>query len=369
VDKQKLKALQISGDVNVKYAMSTLNETGEKVLFVVDAEEKLLGTVTDGDIRRSILAGKGLACLVSEIMRRECVFLTQTPGQPLRTVFEKAKHLLRSHVIGNIPLVSARGTIIDVITWFDCLEEDSGEAETAPPLPRSNPVVIMAGGKGTRLDPFTRIFPKPLIPVGDKVIIEHIMDKFKGWGFSRFKLIVNYKKEMLKLYFNDNGQNYDVEFFEEPDYLGTAGGLFLLREALGETFIVTNCDTILEGDAAGFFDWHQEKGNMITIVGSHKEIIVPYGVLTMSNGSLLNIDEKPKIDLFINTGTYVFEPEVFELVDNNRHLDMDRLIQLGIAAFGDKVSVYPHWDGWHDIGQWDEYGRSLKCMGISLDEI
>jgi NDP-sugar pyrophosphorylase family protein len=265
-------------------------------------------------------------------------------------------------MIEQVPVIDGRGAIVDVLLWVDFL----GERRT--PAPRSavskdNPVVIMAGGKGTRLDPFTKVLPKPLIPVGDKPIIETIMDRFYENGFSRFILVINYKKEMIKAYFGERTLPYRVTFVEEQEFYGTAGGLSLLRDALTQTFIVTNCDTVLEGSYTDLFQWHRDHGNIMTIIGSHKEITVPYGVLCMNNGLLDRIDEKPKLDLFINTGTYIFEPAVFEFIKDRQHLDMDKLIRDLKARRADRIGVYPHWGGWFDIGQWDEYRKSLKELG------
>jgi NDP-sugar pyrophosphorylase family protein len=220
----------------------------------------------------------------------------------------------------------------------------------------------MAGGKGTRLDPFTKIIPKPLIPLKDKPIIEHIMDRYFSRGFNRFVVIVNYKKEMIKLYFAENNLPYSIEFVEEPDYYGTAGGLYLLKDTINDTFVVVNCDTILESDYQSILHWHREKKYLITIVGAHKEIAVPFGVLKMDNGMLIDIDEKPNYDIFVNTGTYFLEPDVINLIGKNEQLCMDELIRRVGRESPDKVGVYPHWGGWFDVGQWDEYRKSLRYM-------
>lgn len=225
-------------------------------------------------------------------------------------------------------------------------------------------IVIMAGGKGTRLDPFTKIIPKPLIPLKDKPIIEHIMDRYYSRGFNQFVILVNYKKEMIKLYFTENKLPYNIEFIEECDYYGTAGGLYLLKDTIKDTFVVVNCDTILESDYRGILYWHREKKYLITIIGSHKEIIVPFGVLKMDNGIFIDIDEKPNYDIFVNTGTYFLEPEVISLISENEQLGMDELIRRVSKESPDKVGVYPHWGGWFDVGQWDEYRKSLRYMEL-----
>jgi len=364
MDKLKLKTLQIPADTSIKQAMQKLNDTATKILFVMGENSMLLGTVTDGDIRRGIIRGISLSSSVQEIMSRKFISISADSAH----MHKRAREFMHKYLIEHIPVVDSKGIVRDVISWTDCLDSGaSHQAETQGPL--HTPVIIMAGGKGTRLDPFTKILPKPLIPIGNKPIIEHIMDRFHRNGFNKFIVILNYKKDMIKMYFSENSLPYDISFVEEGDYLGTAGGLSLLKNRFNETFIVTNCDTILEGDYADFFNWHRKMQNVMTIVGSHKEITVPYGVLSMNDGSLNGIDEKPKIDLFVNTGTYVFEPQILQSITEKEHLDMDKLIGKIREKHQDKVGVYPHWGGWFDIGQWDEYRRSLEHIQGQTDDL
>lgn len=362
MENEQIKSLLISPQRTVKEAIQRLNDTGLKILFITDSREKLLGTLSDGDIRRGILAGLALTSPVELVMKKKFFSLTaETPDLP-----QSARSIMQQHMIEQVPVVDKDGVILDVLLWIDFLG-DRRHAPVKGASSKDNPVVIMAGGKGTRLDPFTRILPKPLIPLGDKTIIENIMDRFYENGFSRFILIVNYKKAMIKAYFGDRALPYSITFVEEEEFYGTAGGMSLIRDSLTETFIVTNCDTILEGSYIDLFQWHHDHGNVMTIIGSHKEITVPYGVLCMNNSSLDRIDEKPKLDLFINTGTYIFEPAVFEFIKDRQHLDMDQLICEIKKQLGDRVGVYPHWGGWFDIGQWEEYDRTLLHFKKELE--
>ena len=358
MEKELLKSLLVSPQSTVKEAIHRLNETGRKILFITDVQDKLLGTLSDGDIRRGIIAGFVLNAAVDTVMQKKCFSLTTaTPDLP-----QEAKKLMQQHMIEQVPVVNETGKIVDVLLWIDFLSDGKTKA---PRIAKhmDNPVVIMAGGKGTRLDPFTKILPKPLIPFGDKPIIENIMDRFYENGFSRFIVIVNYKKEMIKAYFGENTLPYNVSFVEEEEFYGTAGGMFLLRNVIKQPFIMTNCDTILEGSYHDSYQWHLDHKNIMTIIRSHKEFTVPYGVLCMNNGVLDKVDEKPKLDIFINTGTYIFDPAVFEFIKDRQHLDMDKLIGQIKALRSDRVGVYPHWGGWFDIGQWDEYRKSLKELG------
>ncbi len=362
MDHAKFESLLMPTDTSIKLAMQKLNETAERILFIVDNKGRLLGTVTDGDIRRGIIDGGKFSDKVEKVMHRNFTAVTLNKSY----TEENVKKLMIETKLEQIPVLDDAGIIVDVILWTDVLED---KKYLAPQKFFNNAVVIMAGGKGTRLDPFTKILPKPLIPIHNKPIIEHITDRFYKNGFRKFILILNYKKEMIKLYFAENKLPYEISFIEEDDFYGTAGGLSLLRDALNDTFIVTNCDTVLEGEYEDFFNWHRERNNLMTIIGSHKEITVPYGVLNMEEGSLVGIDEKPKIDLFVNTGTYIFEPGILNLISKKERIDMDKLIAKVREKYKDKVNVYPHWGGWFDIGQWDEYRRSLKHLGEQTDDI
>lgn len=362
MDRDKIKTLLIPSDTDIKRAMQMLNETAERILFVVDSTNILIGTVTDGDIRRGIIRGVQLNETVREIMN--CKFISvNTDTLDCKKL---AIELMQKYHIDHIPVIDKRGIIEDIVLWTECLISKGKHNKKVPVDMSKHPVVIMAGGKGTRLDPLTKILPKPLIPFQDKPIIEHVMCRFNENGFSKFTLILNYKKEMIKMYFSENKLPYEMDFIEEGDYYGTGGGLSLLKGKIRDTFVITNCDTILEGDYRDFLNWHMKQKNLLTIIGSHKEIIVPYGVLSMDNGMLDDIDEKPKIDLFINTGTYVAEPEITNFIDENQFIDMDKLIKK-LKKEHQKVGVYPYWGEWFDIGQWDEYRRSLKKIGEQTD--
>lgn len=357
MDEKKLKSFLIQQDASIKQAMLQLTQEGIKILFIIDMQQKLIGTLTDGDIRRGIINGVELTTKITEIMKKTFFSLNIND----ENVKQKANELIQQYLIEHVPIIDDAGKVIDIISWYDGIATEShGKKHTL----LDNPVVIMAGGKGTRLDPFTKILPKPLIPLGDKPIVEVIMDRFYEQGFHRFKLVINHKKEMIKLYFSENKQPYEIELIEENEYCGTVGGLYLLKERINSTFILTNCDTLLEGDYDDFLNWHTENKNLLTIIGSHKEVAVPYGVLNMVNGTLIEMIEKPQYDLFVNTGTYVMEPEILDFIGDNESLDIDKLIIKLRLTNENRVGVFPCWGRWFDIGQWDEYRNTLKNMGI-----
>lgn len=354
MDNKRLKSLFITTDTSIKESMQKLNETSEKILFVVDDKEKLLGTVSDGDIRRGLIHGVNFADSVETVFHRNYIALPS--GLP--DFKQQARQLMISKKIEQIPVLDINNKIVDVALWTDIFEEKSEEKRENL---FSNQVVVMAGGRGTRLEPFTEILPKPLIPIGSKSVIEIIMDKFLRCGFHRFIYTLNYKKEYIKLFLKERAFSCDIDWIEEDDFLGTIGGLTLLKEKIEDTFFVTNCDSVLELDFDDVLSWHKEHEAAITIIGCHNEVKIPFGVLTLSNGRLENIHEKPVHDIIINTGVYVLEPHVLSYLVAGARKDMNELIQA--VAEKEKVCVYPIYKGWFDIGQWEEYRKNVQIIG------
>jgi predicted transcriptional regulator len=231
--RKKLEFILINADIGVKEAMQKLNETGEKILFVLDGSKRLIGTITDGDIRHGIVNGLKFNDKVEKIMQRK--FISVKHDVP--DAENRVKKIMVDTAIEQVPIIDDNGCIKDVIRWTDILDK------TLKPTPKQtfdNPVVIMAGGKGSRLEPVTRILPKALIPVGDKPIIEIIMGRFGAFGFKRFILTLNYKKEYIKMFLKENKLDYEIDWVEEDYCMGTAGSLALLKDKIDKTFIVSN---------------------------------------------------------------------------------------------------------------------------------
>ncbi|MCX5695197.1 MAG: sugar phosphate nucleotidyltransferase [Candidatus Omnitrophica bacterium] len=354
---EEIKKFTVSAEISLKNVMKFLSDAKSRVVFVVDESGKLTGSITDGDVRRAILKGVDFKQPISEIMFKAPRFVKRSD----RKLEEKVKNYLVEEKLYAIPLLDEQDKIVDVFFWHDFLKFHPLESPEKTTF--TNPVVIMAGGKGERLDPFTKILPKPLIPFGDEPIIDKIMGNFNKHGFSNFILTLNYKKEMIKMYFKENASAYKVQWVEEDEYLGTAGGIGLLKELVRETFFVCNCDTIIENDFKNILLWHKAEKALITIIGCHKEMVIPYGILEMEEGCLKAINEKPMFDFVINTGVYIIEPEVLSLIPAKQKLDMDYLIDKVMSR--GKVAVYPICEGWLDLGQWKEYKDSLYLLQYS----
>lgn len=232
------------------------------------------------------------------------------------------------------------------------------------------PVVIMAGGKGTRLLPMTKILPKPLVPIiNDTPMVEMIINSFRKYKTNRFYMIVNYKKEMIKDYFNNINKEYNLKFVEENQFLGTGGGLKYVEGYLDETFFLTNCDILMLEDYDEVYEFHKRNNNAITMVVSLKSINVPYGVIKIDeNQCIINTIEKPTYMTLVNTGIYIVEPEVFNYIDKEETIDFPTIVER-MKNDGEKTGIYPiTYDKWLDMGQVDELNNSIKVLNKILKE-
>lgn len=339
----------IQEQASIRDSIRRLNESSTQILVVVDTGMRLVGVLTDGDIRRGILANIELEATVSTIMNREPTF-----------VLEKDRgligELIRSKRILAVPVLDDVGVVQDLVYWHDLFPGD--ERSAREPRLRSNSVFLLAGGRGTRLRPFTNILPKPLIPIGEVPIVEIIMRRFREAGFSQFILSLNYKADMIRSYFAGHQGGYDVEYVQEEEYSGTAGSLALVRSRIQDSLIVSNCDILVNMDMAEFFEHHQACMNDATIVGVMRHVEIPYGVMQIENGALIDMKEKPVFDLIVNAGIYVLEPSVLRLLPEAGFLDMPDLLWKAKES-GLKVGVYPISSDLVDIGHWDEYNLAV----------
>lgn len=351
---QDLKKMLIAPDTAIKKALKQMDEAAGKILFVADGENRLLGTITDGDIRRWIIKGKSLSCAASNVMNRAPLYLP--PGYNTAS----AKEIMIGKKIECLPILNDKKQLVGIINWLDLFDTSFKKYGNI-----NFPVVIMAGGEGTRLAPFTKVLPKPLLPIGEQPIIGLIIDKFFACGCQKFYLSVNYKANLIKAYFEDFKHKYDIHYLLEEKPLGTAGSLQLLKGKIKTTFFVTNCDILIEADYADIFEYHRSNKNMITIVGSMKHYVIPYGVCDISKGGdLKGLREKPEYDLLVNTGLYIVEPEILNLIPKNKPYHITDLIN-NSRRKGKKVGVYPVSEkSWLDMGQWDAFKDMLKHYGV-----
>jgi NDP-sugar pyrophosphorylase family protein len=249
-----------------------------------------------------------------------------------------------------VPVIDNTNQVKDIYLWEELFLE-----QKLPPQKRFTlPVVIMAGGLGTRLKPLTNVLPKPLIPLGEKTIIEEIFERFANHGCNEFFVSVNYKAELIKYYLKDQNLPYQLVFFNEGKPLGTAGSLSLLKGQINETFFVSNCDIIIEQDYSEILDYHRVNKNEITIVAALKHYPIAYGTIeTGENGRLLKIIEKPELTFKINSGMYILEPHLLNEIPENQIFDITSLIEKILDRNGN-AGVFPVSEGsWRDIGDGD----------------
>lgn len=354
-----INRISINPKTLIKESLKKIDESGIGNLFVCDNNGSLLGSLTDGDIRRRILQTGNLQEEIVHCFNRNPVYVMD--GNYTQ---EEVKDLMLKRTIEAIPVINNDEKIVGVLFWKDIFQ-----GKTFLPNKIDVPVVIMAGGKGERLNPFTKILPKPLIPVGEKPIIEIIIDRYVKYGVNKFYVTLNYKGEMVKIYFDSIEKTYDIEFVREDHYLGTAGSLKLLTHSIGETFIVSNCDIIVEVNYSDLMKFHNKNRNVLTVVGSITHHKIPYGIINFKKeGRISNIQEKPELDFMVNTGVYVLSREIIDFIPEGVNFDMTDLID-EVLRQKKNVGVYPvSQKSYMDIGQWEEYKKHFeKFSDLSID--
>lgn len=356
--REELGRFLITQKAVVVEAMQKIDLNAKGILFVIDENERLEGVVTDGDIRRWLIKTGDLQGKIRDIMNKNPMVISCKERK-------KARQYMEKYSITALPVVTAEKRIKDIIFK----EEDHLEEEKEGRHALQNvPVVIMAGGKGTRLYPYTKILPKPLIPIGDIPIMERIIQEFRKFGVRDFHATVNYRKSMIKSYFSDNIGDYDLDYVEEEKPLGTAGSLTLLAGKLHTPFIVTNCDILIHADYGDIYRYHLETGNELTIVTALKNIVVPYGVVHSSeNGRIHSMEEKPKLSYFVNTGMYILSPGLLQEIPKDAFFHMtdlaDKLLQEER-----KVGMYPiSEDSFLDMGEFEEMHRMEEKLNLKAE--
>ena len=346
-----LEKYTITVDYTVKAAIEKMKNENIKAVVVVDEEKKVLGLFSNGDMREFFLQGGALSDNIS-------IAMNKTPK--LYDSKEEARKERESFLRVIYPIVDNSNHLTDVLDF-----EQRNTNEQVSDALKDVPLVIMAGGKGTRLYPYTKILPKPLIPIGDVTITERIIDSFAKYGVKDVTMILNHKSGMIKSYMTELDLDYNLDFVKEKDFLGTAGGLQLVKDKIKNTFILSNCDILIDDDIECVYKTHKAKKNKITMICSMKDVVIPYGVVeTNSDGSIKNMQEKPDFSFLINTGVYMIEPEVLEDIKPGEFIHMPDLAQKYIDR-GENVGVFPIPEkAWLDMGQFSEMENMMKSLGV-----
>jgi len=341
----------ISPDASVLFALKQMDQFERKLLLVND-KSRFIGLLSIGDIQRAIINNIDLNASVGSILRSD----EYVVARPTNTKSE-IKAMMLQHRAEFMPVVNTEGELHDVLFWEDVFEVKKQEVAAQFNLP----VVIMAGGFGTRLKPLTNVLPKPLIPISDKTMLEEIFDRFNQHGSSRFFISVNYKADLIRYYVKSLKLSDEISFFEETKPLGTAGSLSLLKGELTETFFVSNCDILIDQDYSEILNFHRTNKNEITIIAALKHFPIAYGTIeTGKDGLLTNLVEKPELTFKINSGMYILESHLIEEIPENEVYNITDLI-IKLQQEGRRVGVFPiSQNSWIDVGDWKHYAHILE---------
>ena len=346
----KIKNRVISSSTTIIQALTKMDMEMVKLLFVFE-NDNFLGILTIGDIQRAIIKNVDMNTMVLSILDKNKIYAKVTDGIE---IVKKKMYELRAECM---PLVDETNKLLDVYFWKEMFND--GKRERVDKI--DAPVVIMAGGMGTRMKPITNIIPKPLIPVNEKTILETIIDQFKEIGCAKYYISVNYKSEMIEYYFVTIDNKYDITFLKENKPLGTIGSVSLLKGKIDKPFFVSNCDIIVDQDYRDVYDYHINNKNDITVVTAIKSFHIPYGVIeTGDNGLMKSISEKPDVSYMINTGVYIIEPQLIDAIPENTFYHITDLIEK-VRKNGGRVGCFPVSEkSWTDIGDWNEYLKTIK---------
>jgi dTDP-glucose pyrophosphorylase len=347
---QKIKERIIRKDSTIFQALKLMDLTGFRSLLVVEENDSFYGILSIGDIQRAIIRNIPLDTIVSNILRNNPKIGNED------TPLEIIKREMLQYRMEFIPIIDSKNNIIYLHFWDELFLNTN-----LPPKSLFNlPVVVMAGGTGTRLKPLTNVLPKPLIPIGEKTIIEEIFERFSEYGCNEFFISLNYKAELIEFYLKNQKLSCQLNFFKEEMPMGTIGSLSLLNDKIDQTFFVSNCDILIEQDYSEILDFHKQNNNEITVVAALKNYPIPYGVLeTGQNGALLNIQEKPEFTLKINSGMYILEAHLINEIPVNEFYNITQLINKVRDRKGN-IGVFPVSESsWKDIGTWGELKQHL----------
>ena len=344
--KEKIQQICIDINSSILSALKQMDVAKHRLLIVMEGD-RYRSVLSIGDIQRAIIKGADMGAPIVSILREK------TSAATIHEPREAIILYMKEHRNEFMPIVDDAMHLVDVLFWDELFQDIVRRCSHEFNLP----VIIMAGGKGTRLRPLTNVLPKPLIPIGDQTMMEDIMDRFVECGCHDFFISVNYKADVIKRYMDNlNKPQYHVSYFQEDKPLGTAGSLHLLKDRINTTFFVSNCDIIIDEDYGEILSYHKDNHNEITVVAAIKNISIPYGTLeTKEDGLLAIIREKPEYTFKINTGMYILEPNLIEEIPKSEFYHITFLIEKLIKEKR-RVGVYPINEGsWTDIGNWDEY--------------
>ncbi|AVX43090.1 nucleotidyltransferase family protein [Campylobacter concisus] len=339
---KNIKNIKLKQNATIKEALGIIDSGAMQIALVVDDNDKLLGTLTDGDIRRGILRGLDLDSSIETIVFKEPAVakISSTKEEILKIALSKKLH--------QIPIVDDNGIVLDLKEIEELVE----------PKIKTNRVILMVGGLGTRLRPLTQDMPKPMLKVGNKPILQTIVDKFAEYGFVNITMCVNFNASIIRDYFGDGKEfGVNIDYVLEQKRMGTAGALSLLKERPSEPFFVMNGDLLTNVNFEHIFNYHTLHKATATMCVREYDYEVPYGVVKMNDNKITAIAEKPVQKFFVSAGIYMLSPEILDLIPQDEFYDMPVLFEKLIKLSKNVIS-FPIREYWLDIGRMEEYQRA-----------
>lgn len=340
---------QLPPGASLRDAIQVLNDAALRIALVVDPAGILVGTLTDGDIRRGLLRGLDLQSPIDGIIRRDAFVVPAGLGP------ETIAHLMRTNKLLQLPVVDAERRLLGLHLWDEF-------CELTPPGARPHLMVIMAGGQGTRLRPHTEHCPKPLLPIAGKPMLQHILERARDEGFGHFVFAINYLGQMIEDHFADGASwRVRIDYLREAAPLGTAGALALLDPRPDQPFLVTNGDVLTDIQYGALLDFHCRHGSAATMAVRQQEWQSPYGVVRTRGLELVGFEEKPVTRTLVNAGVYALEPSALAALDGAGHCDMPALFER-LRVQGQRTLVYPMHEPWLDVGKPEDYRAAQEAL-------
>ena len=339
---KNIENIKLKQNATIKEALGIIDSGAMQIALVVDDNDKLLGTLTDGDIRRGILRGLDLDSSIETIVFKEPAIakISSTKEEILKIALSKKLH--------QIPIVDDNGIVLDLKEIEELVE----------PKIKTNRVILMVGGLGTRLRPLTQDMPKPMLKVGNKPILQTIVEKFAEYGFVNITMCVNFNASIIRDYFGDGKEfGVNIDYVLEEKRMGTAGALSLLKERPSEPFFVMNGDLLTNVNFEHIFNYHTLHKATATMCVREYDYEVPYGVVKMNDNKITAIAEKPVQKFFVSAGIYMLSPEILDLIPQDEFYDMPTLFEKAIAQDKNVIS-FPIHEYWIDIGRLEEYQKA-----------
>jgi len=352
----KIQSIVITPGTIILESLKLMDRLDKKLLLVMDGKT-FIGLLSIGDIQRSIIKNIDLNTEVKDILRENIRVASDT------NTFEEIKEMMLRYRTECMPVINDQKELVDVHFWEDVFSQPSIEIKEI-----NIPLVIMAGGEGRRLKPFSNIIPKALFPFGERTILEEIILRFHRHRISEVYISVYHKADLIKSYLQEHLEgDIKINYIREEKPLGTGGSLYFLRDKIRGPFFVSNCDIIINQDYHEIYDYHFQNQNDITIVAALKHYAIPYGIMeTDEDGCLSELVEKPEYTYKINSGMYILNPDVLSDIPVNTFFHITHLIEKGLKN-GSKIGVFPVSEkSWMDMGEWSEYQKILKTYNLHL---